>query len=273
MSAITLTKIGEFKINQISEIMNISGITESYYIYFSPAKILDFHNGKYLKYLVLSQLYGEGFVLLGTYEDNSELYIEGESNIIGYFTTISITGYASIRYVGQEELDINFDNIQILYDHTGIFLYKQNSNSNVLNKSLTYIGIMEGKYKSNIAIKNPVIDIEGIKTPEFNYVFISDLNRYYYVESVELITKDITRLFLKEDVLMSFKDLIKLQSAYIERQEYNFNTDIIDEKYIVEIDPVISYTEISWTEYNPYLSLGSYSNYGDYILTVVSTIA
>jgi len=270
MSAITLEGLGEFKINQISEIMHSTGATEDYSIAFTQAKILDFHNSKYFKYLVLNYDFSDDrFTINGIYEDDTTLALSTEANIIAYFTTTAITGFAKYTFNGEQALDDNFYAINQIFEHTGIFLYNILDKNNVLNKSLRYHGFIEGKYKSNIAIKTPVIDIEGIKIPYFTYVFITDLNRYYYVESAELITKDITRLYLKEDVLMSFKDLILAQSAYIERQENDYNLDLVDELIITEYNKNVTYTTISYTN-NIFKDNNNTDYTGDFVVLVVN---
>lgn len=101
---------------------------------------------------------------------------------------------------------------------TSLILYKQNDENDVLEKNLTFVGLIQGKFNHSISVKNVNIDYYSFQD-NFNYVFIPKLKRYYYVDSIEIISNDYTRLHLKEDVLMSWKDLIKNQTAYVNRNE------------------------------------------------------
>ena len=121
---------------------------------------------------------------------------------------------------------INNDN------YTTLFLYKQNCENDVIDKTtkLTPVAIVDGKFNSAIGYKNITIDIVGY-TFNFNYVLIPALSNhemYYYVDSIELVSSDITRLHLKEDVLMTWHDLIKSQDAFITRYENATDKSLVD---------------------------------------------
>lgn len=110
---------------------------------------------------------------------------------------------------------------------TNLILYKQNSENDQLSKTLTYVDMILGKFNHAIGLKNINVDVVNYSL-NYNYVFIPKLQRYYYVDSIELITADVTRLHLKEDVLMSWKDLIKSQSAFVTRYQQSNNSTLVD---------------------------------------------
>lgn len=104
------------------------------------------------------------------------------------------------------------------HDKTLLYLYRLNDKNIKLTKNLTFISYMEGDFKSPLGIKNIEIDVTGYDISNiYNYVYIPKLNRYYYITNIQLINKEFTRLILQEDVLMSWKDLIKQQEGYITR--------------------------------------------------------
>lgn len=117
--------------------------------------------------------------------------------------------------------DLNFDG------KTNLILFKQNSENDNLVKSLTFVKLLFGKFNHSIGLKNINIDVTDLPR-DFNYVFIPTFNRYYYVDSIELLTANISRLHLKEDVLMSWKDLIKKQKAFITRYENSTESGLVD---------------------------------------------
>ena len=130
-----------------------------------------------------------------------------------------------------------------------ILCYPLENERNVVNKYLDADSemLIKGSFKNTVSVKSPVIDIENFfdtsyQRTKFNYVYIQPLNRYYYVQSVELVTNKIARLYLQEDVLMSFKDLIKDQTAFISRNENDYDLDIVDDYVQYDYDKEIRYS-------------------------------
>lgn len=145
---------------------------------------------------------------------------------------------------------IEYKIVDIVQDGiTSLFLFMQNSQNNMLNKSLTFVGIINGNFKNNITLR--VIDIDIINYAfNFNYVYVAKLKRYYYVDSIELITKDITRLHLKEDALMSWRSLIKSQKCLVSRYELSDENYIIDERLPLESRYQVAYDDLEDEEDN-----------------------
>ena len=117
---------------------------------------------------------------------------------------------------------------------TSLIVYKQNDENDVVNKTITFVNIIQGQFNHSVSLKNVNIDLLDYRH-NFNYVYIPKLKRYYYVDSVELISADYTRLHLREDVLMSWKNLIYSQTAYINRNE-NGSLDIEDSRRTTYLD-------------------------------------
>ena len=125
---------------------------------------------------------------------------------------------------------------------TNLLLFKQNSENDQLSKTLTYVDMIQGKFNHAIGLKNINIDIYNYQN-NFNYVFIPSLKRYYYVDSIEIISADITRLHLKEDVLMSWKTLILNQSALVTRYQASTETNLSDPR--LPIDNIVSVSYVT----------------------------
>lgn len=68
-------------------------------------------------------------------------------------------------------------------------------------------------------IKAPVLDVAFTSTPSYNYAFIPDYSRYYYITNIEWLGGNAWRLFLSVDVLMSFATNIKNTRAVVSRLE------------------------------------------------------
>lgn len=137
-------------------------------------------------------------------------------------------------YIGLDNLQkfIDLGIIEVDTTDTLIYCFKQNSENDALNKSLTTGEIIAGKFNHSIGVKNINIDVKNYSlTNAYNYVYIPSLKRYYFVDSVEIISADYKRLHLKEDVLMTWKDLIKSQSAFVTRYGNATDKSLIDERY------------------------------------------
>ena len=131
-----------------------------------------------------------------------------------------------------------------------LFVYRLNSERNVVNKSLILVDIINGYFRNSVNVKNPSITIQDFKIKDtFNYVYICALKRYYYVDSVEISTKNMTLLSLTEDVLMSHKDLIYSQTAFINRNENDYNAYLTDNRRAYKETPIITYVEYSTGSY------------------------
>lgn len=125
-----------------------------------------------------------------------------------------------------------------------VYLYNTEDDNNVLEKNLT-----DEKVYNNIRLKTPVDIIRPsliIESDEFllyNYAYIPEFKRYYFIENITNQSNKRYLLDLKVDVLMSFKDDIlnakgliledKNGNKFIDR---NKETELRKEFYIFESD-------------------------------------
>ena len=152
-----------------------------------------------------------------------------------------------------------------------IFTYRLNSERNVVNKSLISIGLLIGYFRNAINIKSPIINIENYEIKDtFNYIYVPSLNRYYYVTNIELSTKNIATLQLNEDVLMSHKDLILEQSAFIDRQEFDYNNELVDDLVTTKYNKNVDYNIVNYST-NIFKDINDQDYYGDYIVMTVNS--
>lgn len=101
-----------------------------------------------------------------------------------------------------------------------LYLYSVNDGDNVINKSLgnpIEINIM---LKSDTDIINPVILLEtvsGVDFLGFNYCYIPELERYYFISSIRNINNRLWQLSCECDVLMTYKQDIISSNARLWR--------------------------------------------------------
>ena len=117
------------------------------------------------------------------------------------------------------------------FGKTNMIVYRLNDERHKLNKSLTPVTILEGKFSAPLGIKSLELDVVNYDLDNsYNYIYIPKLKRYYYVTNIQLTTKDYTKLILQEDVLMSWATLIRSQNAFIVRQENDYDDKLFDSR-------------------------------------------
>lgn len=127
-----------------------------------------------------------------------------------------------------------------------MILYHNNAEQNRLDKTnfLENVSTLNGYLRDKTSITNPSIIIEMNDFPTFNYVYLPKFNRYYYVTNILSIATNLWQIDMHVDVLMSYKDKILLQSAIIERNEYEWDPYLIDSSLPVSKEPNITVEEV-----------------------------
>lgn len=127
-----------------------------------------------------------------------------------------------------------------------MILYHNNAEQNRLDKTnfLENVSTLNGYLRDKTSITNPSIIIEMSEFPTFNYVYLPKFNRYYYVTNILSIATNLWQIDMHVDVLMSYKDKILLQSAIIERNEYEWDPYLIDSSLPVSKEPNITVEEV-----------------------------
>lgn len=105
-----------------------------------------------------------------------------------------------------------------------IDLYKNTTEENAIEKIIVDKKTIEGTLKNTIDITNFSVIFNFFEDwNNYNYVYIEKLNRYYFVESKRIVNNSLVEYDLIEDVLMSFKDLIRQQNILLTESETAFN--------------------------------------------------
>ena len=88
-------------------------------------------------------------------------------------------------------------------------LYINNSEKNKLEKSLSDEFSMSGNLRNESSVVNPRIIIQTDNPSKYNYAYIPEFNRYYFITDMTSVRTNIWELSMHVDVLMSFKESIK----------------------------------------------------------------
>ena len=106
-----------------------------------------------------------------------------------------------------------------------INLYYNSSDNRCITKELTDKKTISGTLRDETSIINPIIIINN-KTPiRYNYAYIPEFKRYYYINNIESVRNNIWKLYLQVDPLMSFKGDILALKVVVEKQSLLENGD------------------------------------------------
>lgn len=96
-----------------------------------------------------------------------------------------------------------------------IILYVNNSEKNKIGKNLTNDFSLSGTLRDATDIINPVILVELNEIANYNYCYISNFKRYYFITDITVIRTGLYAISLSVDVLESFKSDIKNLSVIL----------------------------------------------------------
>lgn len=123
------------------------------------------------------------------------------------------------RVVGNVPVDVN---------SISITLYQNHSDKTVVNKDIQSPTTMTGTLREGTSVLNPIITINSGTMFWWNYCYIPDLGRYYYITDVQVINTNLYRCTLKCDVLMSFKNGITSLKTRVLRSQDHANWQVND---------------------------------------------
>lgn len=134
---------------------------------------------------------------------------------------------------------------------TTITFYKYTGERNRLSKDVSNGTDFQCNFNRTYDIIHPVLDI-ATDTFDYNYCFIPDTRKYYFIDNINEYRSGFFRVSLTEDVLMSYKDKILTL--------YGTVTQSINNKYMQGAN-IPSFVQTKLKEYdfeNPFDETGSY---------------
>lgn len=150
-----------------------------------------------------------------------------------------------------------------------ISLYKCSCDNKVVNKLpyMTYVSSVTGIFRepANVLSMDLRLDTSNPDfKKDFNYVYVTEFERFYYVASITYERNNIINVKLTIDVLMSYYNGIQTLTGFIERCENPnlANNNIIDTRRVIAQGTKI--TEKSLTYKNNFFYEGV--NRGVYVL-------
>ncbi|MEE3499293.1 MAG: hypothetical protein VZS12_09215 [Ruminococcus bromii] len=139
-----------------------------------------------------------------------------------------------------------------------IDLYINSSENNRVNKVLSGKFEMSGTLRGETNVVNPEILIEHTNPTGYNYAYIPEFNRYYFINEFTAVRNGLWRVRLAVDVLETYKTQIKQMPAIIDKQQNKGNSNLYlnDGSYVIDS-----------RSYNTILNFsGGFNDGGEFIL-------
>lgn len=123
-----------------------------------------------------------------------------------------------------------------------INLYTLNKRDNSTKRPTGSGAVFSCLIKSESSILTPTVEVT--KNPiNYNYAYIDVFNRYYYITDI-VFNEGIWLLYLRCDVLATYKNTIGSTQLYVLRSSAQSNGDIIDSMYTTKSNTIVSKTDI-----------------------------
>ena len=100
-----------------------------------------------------------------------------------------------------------------------IHLYVNSSEKNQLGKTLGSEIVLTGNLRDEASVTNPVILIQADNVSGYNYAYVKEFNRYYFIRNMVSVRTGLWRIELSVDVLESYKTEIKKLSVILRDTE------------------------------------------------------
>lgn len=110
-----------------------------------------------------------------------------------------------------------------------ITFYNNISEKNVIRKTINNSLSMSGTLRESTSVINPIITVQApITLIGYNYCYIPDFSRYYYVVDFKSIRNNLWAVTLRVDALMSFQNDILNTPAIIDHTTEQGTTNYLN---------------------------------------------
>ena len=106
-----------------------------------------------------------------------------------------------------------------LADMTTINFYSYNGHPNTVNKQLGEFTAIEGNLRQTFDVLRPTVTLRKQPRPTFNYCYIPDLGRYYFVDRVSFEGNNAYELALRIDVLKTYESVILAATGRVSERD------------------------------------------------------
>ena len=120
-----------------------------------------------------------------------------------------------------------------------ITFYNTPSEPIKLDKELNSASAKTGSLRNQSSVINPIIMVETPSMIGYNYAYIPEFNRYYFINDAVIVKNNLWEVSMHVDVLMSNRVQLQRLSAVIARNEKEYNLYLDDPMFKVYNYPVV----------------------------------
>lgn len=122
-----------------------------------------------------------------------------------------------------------------------ILIQRNDSEKNRVTKTITLISTIRGTLRQETSIIDPVFIVAGDLNDyvDVNYCTVDSFGRSYFVSNIRSVRAGLVEMSCHVDVLSSFADQIRANTAIIHRQENLWNLYLNDGTFRVYQNPTV----------------------------------
>ena len=137
-----------------------------------------------------------------------------------------------------------------------IKLYHNASPANKIGKKLNDELVTSNVLlKDDVSILKPVFKVKDVRSIiTYNYLYCSDLQRYYFIDDIVSVHNDLWEISCHVDVLETYKNSILGQTAVIKRQQNKYNLYLNDPDFMTYNNDTIQTKMFSASSFSKTLS-------------------
>lgn len=139
-----------------------------------------------------------------------------------------------------------------------IKFYYNTSDNRTIRKQLINEFSMSGTLRESCNLIDPVLNIQHEGVLRYNYAYIPEFRRYYFIKKITSMRKDLWTVELEVDPLMSFKADILALSVVVDKQ----SSASVGDEYIDDGSLVTD----NYTFKSIYNFASGFNDHGEYIL-------
>ena len=115
-----------------------------------------------------------------------------------------------------------------------ITLCYNSSDNRCINKKIIDGETVSGTLRNNTSIISPTIIFENATPLKYNYAYIPEFKRYYYIKNITSVRNNLWEVEFQVDPLMSFRGDIFALRVVVDKQSNEYNGDeYIDDSSLV----------------------------------------
>lgn len=121
-----------------------------------------------------------------------------------------------------------------------VVTYTNHSPTNYVPKKLTEESTVTGILRAPSSVQTPTFMLQQVAVPTFNYCYLTEFGRYYYVTDITNFSTNLWAISLHCDPLQSFWTSVKQNQCIVGRNQFKRTADLKDDELWATADSLYS---------------------------------